>query len=95
MRTIVRLNIRIGREIKISIATFFKTWCLNKGRGPITIIPPEGISKIRDIWSGKIKICDLQESLLVRNVEIDHNGKLSELTCKIASKLKYPHHHGA
>jgi hypothetical protein len=83
------------REIEISIATFFKTWCLNKGRGPITIIPPEGIRKIRDIWSGKIKICDLQESLLVRNVEIDHNGKLSELTCKIASKLKFPHHHGA
>ena len=29
------------RKIKISMATFFKTWCLNKGRGPITIIPPE------------------------------------------------------
>ncbi len=83
------------REIKISMATFFKTWCLNKGGGPFTIIPPEGIRKIRDIWSGKIKICDLQESLLVRNVEIEPCGKLSEATCKIASKLRYPHHQRA
>jgi hypothetical protein len=77
------------------MATLFKTWCLNKGRGPITIIPPEGIRRTRDIWSGKIKICDLQESLLVRNVEVEHCGKLSEPTCEIASKLKFPHHHGA
>jgi hypothetical protein len=83
------------RKNKIAMATFSKTWCLNKGRGPITIIPPEGIGRTRDIWSGKIKICDLQESLLVRNVEVDHNGKLSELTCEIASKLKFPHHYGA
>jgi hypothetical protein len=83
------------RKNKIAMATFSKTWCLNKGRGPITIIPPEGIGRTRDIWSGKIKICDLQESFLVRNVEVDHNGKLSELTCEIASKLKFPHHYGA
>ena len=83
------------RKIAISTATFFKTWCLNKGGGPITIIPPEGIRKIRDIRSGKIKICDLQENLLVRNVEVEPCGKLSEPTCKIASKLRYPHHQGA
>jgi hypothetical protein len=82
------------REIKISMATVFKTWCLNKGGGPITIIPPEGIRRTRDIWSGKIKICDLQESLLVRNVEIEPCGNLSESTCEIASKLRYPHHQG-
>ncbi len=80
------------RKINISMATFFKTWCLNKGRGPITIIPPEGIRRTRDIWSGKIKICDLQESLLVRYVDVEHCGKLSEPTCEIASKLKFPHH---
>ena len=83
------------RKIKISIATFFKTWCLNRGRGPITTTPPEGIRRTRDIWSGKIKIYDLQESLLVRNVVVEPCGKLSELTCEIASKLKYPHHQGA
>ncbi len=77
------------------MATFFKTWCLNKGRGSSTIIPPEGIRRTRDIWSGKIKICDLHESLLVRNVEVEHCGKLSEPTCEITSKLKSPHHHGA
>ena len=84
-----------NRKIKISTATFFKTWCLNRGRGPITITPPEGIGKTRDIWSGKIKIDDLQESLLVRNVVVKPCGKLSELSCEIASKLKYPHHQGA
>jgi hypothetical protein len=83
------------RKIKISTATFFKTWCLNRGRGSITITPPEGIGRTRDIWSGKIKIDDLQESLLVRNVVVKPCGKLSELSCEIASKLKYPHHQGA
>jgi hypothetical protein len=84
-----------NRKIKISTATFFKTWCLNRGRGPITITPPEGIGRTRDIWSGKIKIDDLQESLLVRNVVVEPCGKLSEPSCEIASKLKYPHHQGA
>ena len=84
-----------NRKVNISTATFLKTWCLNKGRGPLTTTPPEGIRKTRDIWSGKIKIYDLQESLLVRNVVVEPCGKLSELTCEIASKLKYPHHQGA
>ncbi len=29
------------RKIKISLATLFKTWCLNMERGPITIMPPD------------------------------------------------------
>ncbi len=85
------LNIKIGK-LRLPWLPFLRP---NKGRGPITIIPPEGIRGTRDIWSGKIKICDLQESLLVRNVVIDHCGKFSEYTCEIASKLKFPHHHGA
>ena len=84
-----------NRKMNISTATFLKTWCLNKGKGPVTTTPPEGIRETRDIWSGKIKIYDLQESLLVRNVVIEPCGKISEPTCEIASKLKYPHHQGA
>jgi hypothetical protein len=34
------------RETRISQATFLKTWCLNKGKGPATTIPPEGIRNI-------------------------------------------------
>jgi hypothetical protein len=89
------LDIKIGKLKFLWLPSLRLTWCLNKRGGPITIIPPEGIRKIRDIWSGKIKICDLQESLLVRNVEVEPCGKLSEPTCKIASKLRYPHHQGA
>ncbi len=56
------------REIRISQATFLKTsWCLNKGKGPTTTIPPEGIKTTRDVWSGKIKAHDLQSQLLTRN----------------------------
>jgi hypothetical protein len=83
------------RKNNISQALFLKTWCLNGGRGPVTTTPPEGIRAVRDIWSGKIKIGDLQEHLLIRNVELSVSGNLSQITAEIASKLKYPHHVGA
>ncbi len=83
------------RENNISQASFLKTWCLNGGRGPVTTTSPEGIRETRDIWSGGIKIGDLQEHLLIRNVELSASGNLSQITAETASKLKYPHHVGA
>ena len=83
------------REIRISQATFLKTWCLNKGKGPTTTIPPEGIKATRDVWSGKIKMHDLQSQLLIRNVTLNAMGKLSKATAALAASLKYPHHQGA
>jgi hypothetical protein len=80
------------RKNKISRALFHKTWCLNGGKGPVTTTPPEGIRKARDIWSGKIKVSDLQECLLIRNVELNASGNLFNDTAEIASKLKYSHH---
>jgi hypothetical protein len=80
------------RKNNISQALFLKTSCLNGGRGPVTTTPPEEIRAVKDIWSGKIKIDDLQEHLLIRNVEFSESGNLSQITAKIASKLKYPHH---
>jgi hypothetical protein len=81
------------RENQVSQAVFLKTWCLLGGRGYATTEPPKGISKTRDIWSGKMKVSDLQDHLLVRNVELDGSGQLSQSTVLLASKLKYPHHH--
>ena len=63
--------------------------------GYVTTEPPEGIRLTRDIWSGKIKIGDLQDHLLVRNVALDDHGRLSVDTVFLASKIKYPHHQGA
>jgi hypothetical protein len=83
------------RENRISQATFLKTWCLNKGKGPTTTIPPEGIKTTRDVWSGKIKTHDLQAQLLIRNVNLNAMGKLSKATAALAASLKYPHHQGA
>jgi hypothetical protein len=83
------------RRNNISRTLFLKTWCLNGGKGPATTTPPEGIRKARDIWSGKIKVSDLQECLLIRNVQLDSSGNLSKDTAEIASKLKYPNHQGA
>ena len=83
------------RETRISQATFLKTWCLNKGKGPTTTIPPEGIKIVRDVWSGKIKIHDLHAQLLIRNVSLNAMGKLSKATAALAASLKYPHHQGA
>jgi hypothetical protein len=81
----------------ITQAVFLKTWCIRGGSGYATTEPPEGIRKTRDIWSGKIKMSDLQDHLhlLVRNVVLDDHGRLSVDTVFLASKLKYPHHQGA
>ena len=83
------------RDDQISQAVFLKTWSVLGNGGYATTEPPKGIRKTRDIWSGKIKMCDLQDHLLVRNVELDDQGRLSIATVLLASKLKYPHHQGA
>jgi hypothetical protein len=83
------------RETRISQATFLKTWCLNRGKGPATTIPPDGIKKTHDIWSGKIKICDLQEYLLIRDVDLNAMGILTTATAALAATLKIPYHQGA
>jgi hypothetical protein len=67
----------VDRDLRILQATFLKTWCLNKGKGAITTIPPEGIREICDTWAGKIKISELIDQLLVRNVELSALGNLS------------------
>ncbi len=86
---------RTEREYNITQAVFLKTWCLPGSRGRATTISPEGLSKTRDIWSGKIKVSDLNDHLLIRNVELQDDGKLSNATVVLATKLKYPHHQGA
>ena len=83
------------RNKYITQAIFLKTWCIRGGSGYVTTEPPEGIRLTRDIWSGKIKISDLQDHLLVRNVVLDDHGRLSVDTVFLASKIKYPHHQGA
>ncbi len=69
---------------QISQAIFLKTWGILGSGGYATTEPPEGIRKTRDIWSGKIKMCDLQDHLLVRNVELDDHGRLCIATVLLA-----------
>jgi hypothetical protein len=85
---------RTEREYNITQAVFLKTWCLPGSRGYATTISPEGVSKTRDIWSGTIKVSDLNDHLLIRNVGLQDDGKLSSATVVLVSKLKYPHHQG-
>jgi hypothetical protein len=49
--------------------------------------PSEGIRKVRDIWSGKIKVCDLQDHLLIRSFELNASGNLSKITAEIIGKI--------
>jgi hypothetical protein len=67
----------IERSRRITQAVFLKTWCIRGSSGYATTEPPEGIRKTRDIWSGKIKMSDLQDHLLVHNVVLDNHGRLS------------------
>ena len=65
------------RDGQISQAISLKTWSILGSGGYATTEPPKGIRKTRDIWSGKIKMADLQDHLLIRNVELDDQGRLS------------------
>jgi transposase InsO family protein len=86
---------RTERGHNITQAVFLKTWCLPGSRGHATTISPEGISRTRDIWSGRIKVSDLKDHFLIRNVELNDDGKLSIATVVLATRLKIPHHQGA
>ena len=86
---------RTERGYNITQAVFLKTWCLPGSRGHATTISPEGISRTRDIWSGRINVSDLKDHLLIRNVELNDDGKLPIATVVLATRLDFPHHQGA
>ena len=54
----------------IKNSSFLRTWCLGFGRGEATTTPPKPSRNLKDIYSGRIPLDELNDHLLVRNVGV-------------------------
>jgi hypothetical protein len=85
-----------ARKANLEGLTFHRTWCVNQGRGKATIIPPAHLKRQQDyLWKWRIPIAELDQILLVRDVILTTEGKLSPGSLSIAAGLQFPHHLGA
>ncbi len=85
-----------ARKVNLEGLTFHRTWYVNQGRGKATFIPPAHIKGQQDyLWKWRIPIVELDQILLVRDVILTTDGKLSPGSLSIAAGLQFPHHVGA
>ncbi len=85
-----------ARKINLEGLAFHRTWCVNQGRGKATIIPQAHLKGQQDyLWKWRIPIVELDQILLVRDVILTADGKLSPVSLSIAAGLQFPHHVGA
>ena len=85
-----------AKKANLEGLTFHRTWCVNQGRGKATIIPPAHLKGQQDyLWKWRIPIVELDQILLVRDVILTPDGKLSPGSLSIAAGLQFPHHVGA
>ncbi len=85
-----------ARKANLEALTFHCTRCINQGRGKTTIIPPVHLKGQQDyLWKWRIPIVELDQILLVRDVILTTEGKLSPGSLSIAAGLQIPHHVGA
>ncbi len=81
---------------RLKAANFLRTWCLARGQGlPTTIPPTTSHGKMKHLWWGRIPLEDVEKHILVRNIGISALGKLDKETVKLAAQLNIPHHEGA
>ncbi len=85
-----------ARKANLERLTFHRTWCVNQGRGKATIIPPAHLKGQQDyLRKWRIPIAELDQILLVRDVILTAEEKLSPGSLSIAAGLQFPHHLGA
>ncbi len=85
-----------ARKANLEALTFHRTWCVNQGRGKATIIPPAQLKGRQDyLWKWRIPIAELDQILLVRDVILTTEGRLSPGSLSVSAGLQIPHHLGA
>jgi hypothetical protein len=78
------------------MATFLRTWCLDKGTGLPTSTPLQtDHSRTNHLWWGRIPMEDVDKHILIRAIGMSALGKLNKTTISLASLLNIPHHEGA
>jgi hypothetical protein len=84
------------KEKRLKEATFFRTWCMNRGTGLPTATPPNtNHGRMKYLWWGRIPLEHVDKHVLVRGVGLNATGKLDKDTIKMSAKLGIPHHEGA
>jgi hypothetical protein len=84
------------KEKRLKEATFLRTWCMDRGTGLPTTIPPNtNHGRMKYLWWGRIPLEDVDKHVLIRGVGLSAAGKLDKDTIKIAAKIGIPHHEGA
>ncbi len=79
------------RSKNIKSATFLRTWCLDRGTGLLTTIPPTtNHGRLNHLWWGRIPMEDVDKHILVRGLGLSALGKLDNETVKIAARLDIP-----
>ncbi len=83
------------RSRNIKMATFLRTWCLDKGTGLPTTTPPlTNHSRTNHLWWGRIPIEDVEKHIMIRAIGMSALGKLNKTTIKLTAQLNIPHHEG-
>ena len=83
------------RTKSLENTTFLRTWYLTAGDQSATTIPPKGIRRTRDIYSGRIPLNEVDKHVLIRNVRLTGLGVLDPPSTRLAATLPLPHHTGA
>ena len=84
------------REERLKEAHFLRTWCLDRGKGlPTTIPPATNHGRMKYLWWGRIPLEDIDRHVLIRGVGLSALGKLDRTSRELAAKLDIPHHVGA
>ncbi len=78
-----------ARKVNLERLTFHRTWCVNQGRGKATIIPAHLKGQQDYLWKWRIPIVELDQILLVRDVILTADGKLSPGSLSIAAGLQF------
>ncbi len=81
------------RSERLSEICFCRTWHVRFGKdvGRATYKPPYPNNEDLQVWTGVLNTSDLDDVLLLRNVQIDAEGKLDEASLRLAAQLSISH----
>ena len=82
-----------ARGTRLRQTRFRRTWFIRSGkhRGKATLKPPFPHNPSLRTWEGPLFDNEYPDCILVRNVQMDAEGRLSEETINLAQELEIPH----
>ena len=83
----------IGRRNRLRQARFRRTWYIRTGkhRGKATLKPPFPYNPSLRVWEGPSFDDEYSDCILIRNVQIDTEGRLGEEALSLAQEPAIPH----